>query len=87
MHMVNSAVRGTTFYADVFNNLMEAARCVDFKINDLKYRIKMMIERVRSQALRTAIEEHIRVESGLKNNIRPFIQRLKADARTWKEFG
>lgn len=80
VQIIGSSTRITTYCADVFNRL-EAAGFGDFKSDNPRFTVKMMIENISPPALKIATEDRIQVEPRLKDNIRLFIQRLKADAR------
>lgn len=84
--IASPSARIMTYCADVFERL-DAVGYGDFKTNNPKHMIKLLLEGIRPPALKTAMEERIKVEAGLEKNVRLFIQRLKTDAAACQAFG
>lgn len=76
----------TTYFVDVFKRL-DAIRYSKFKSENPKYIIRLLLERLNPPALKSAMEDRVKVESDLEENIRTFIQRLKNDAALFQAFG
>lgn len=82
----DSAARITTYCADVFERL-DAIGYEDFKTENPKHTIKILLDRIKPPALKSAMFERIKVEAGLEKNVRLFIARLKEDAKACQSFG
>lgn len=80
------AARIITYCADVFERL-DAVGYGEFKTENPKHTIKILLERVRPPALKNAMHERLKVEPGLEKDVRRFIKRLKEDAHACQAFG
>lgn len=80
------SARIITYCADVFERL-EAVGYREFKTLNPKHTIRILLDNVRPVALKTAMEQSVKVEAGLDKNIRLFIKRLQEDARACQAFG
>lgn len=82
----DAGARIMTFCANVFERL-EDIGYRNFKDENPKYTIKLLVDRIKPPALKTAMEERVKVETGLDKDVRKFIQRLKEDAKPCQAFG
>lgn len=85
-HIVDAPARITTFCFDFFDRL-DSAVPGEFKLDNPGQTIRMVVERIRPLVLNTAMEERLLVEPVLKDNVRHFLQHLKAGARACQAFG
>lgn len=73
------SARIMTYCADVFERL-DAIGYGEFRNDNPKHMIKLLLDGVRPLALKTAVEDRIKVEAGLEKNVQMFIQRMKTHA-------
>lgn len=78
--------RITTYCAEIFERL-DAIGYGEFKTKNPKHTIKLIIEMIRTQALRAFIGDRVNAELGLEKNVRKFVQTLKEDVRALQAFG
>lgn len=84
--ITDPTARIMTYCADAFERL-DAVGYGDFKSENPKHMIRLLLDRIRPPALKTAMEERLKVEAGLEKNVKLFITRLKNDAKACQVFG
>lgn len=79
------SARITTYCADIFESLDEIGYG-DFETENLKHTIYLIFERPKPPTLKSAMVVHLKVDAGLKKNVRLFFTRMNEDATTCEAF-
>ena len=86
MEIVDPEARITQYCCNFFYRL-ESIGCIDFRTDNPKKTVQLLLQRIQTPALRSEMKKRIQFDVSLEKNVKSFIRILTAEARSCQKYG